>query len=343
MSEGLRLDSERCVGCMLCLAACPTGALDWRDEGEGLLGRMRSLLAVEPGGTGTKWERGAAGLSFACQENDSLYGKNESRLSVPCIGCVSPSLILLAVAWGAGDVLLDNRSCRSCSWGAGPALAARSLRQAMRTLDILSGSNAPALTPGPNPPDYSSVSRRKFFSRLGRRLGEAAVLALLPEDGPQPRAVPKQSALPRERSRLALAVGLLGPPRILWAEATDLPFYPLEAAGERCDGCAFCARFCPTGALESSEAGEEWRLAFRLSRCPGCGLCLETCPQEALSWSGLVDSSQMSGGESLLVRGTSRLCPACRKATVRAAGESLCSRCKSEKESEESYLELVKG
>ena len=48
---------------------------------------------------------------------------------------------------------------------------------------------------------------------------------------------------------------------------------------DKCNGCATCTKYCPTGILEVVDK----KLVIDYTYCKGCGICSTVCPCHALS------------------------------------------------------------
>jgi 2-oxoacid:acceptor oxidoreductase delta subunit (pyruvate/2-ketoisovalerate family) len=59
----------------------------------------------------------------------------------------------------------------------------------------------------------------------------------------------------------------------------------------KCNNCARCFFFCPTGCIE--EKGDYF--AANLTYCKGCGVCARECPLHAIA---MIDEVQMAGKET---------------------------------------------
>ena len=80
--------------------------------------------------------------------------------------------------------------------------------------------------------------------------------------------------------RLAAATGL--PELPLDPEyGTEIPFARASIRADKCIGCSWCAKACPTDAI----AGAPKHLhAVIESRCTGCSLCAPACPMDCIDF-----------------------------------------------------------
>ncbi len=283
-----RIDVTRCLGCGLCAAACPTGALVAQDPTDARLTRsLKETAAVQ------SW------AVFACTqtiENDTRIASG-AVLSVPCLGRLDASILLSGIADGLRTIWLVQGPCATCPKGRGGQsgefaaaqvettnrlLAAVGKPPAAQILADLPAEAAPEATT--KAPPIGAVSRRDLFSLLLRettRLGANVVEDAIDQVAPDPKEPTVRlglpTALPERIARLRAAlVRLSGADEQPNAVLEDGPWMQFGVAPS-CNGCQLCAFFCPTGALSKIEREGRTGIAFRAAACTGCGLCAHVC------------------------------------------------------------------
>jgi len=259
----LEVDSERCVSCGACAAACRTGALAFPERGAALRHRTSSLL---PGET----------VVVACAEAETDY----ADLVLACLGALSAADIVHIACAGAGAAQLISGACESCPRREAVAALPEVLEEALAAVSLLGRDLRVGRSAGPSGgsrgPTSSGMSRRGFFARLSREGARAVVSA----PGAGRRSIDRIHAkvAPPQRHETLLD-DVSGSHRAV----PDLPLpsaLPLAevVVDASCDGCGLCVLYCPHGALtlSSGVARAEPR------SCTACGLCAEVCPPSAV-------------------------------------------------------------
>lgn len=316
--DGMAIDAAKCRNCALCAAACPTEALS------------SSHVSAE-----TLLARAAAGatLSVACAPSGEV-----ADTIVPCLGALDTTLI---AALATRDVALELRGaghCGECEHG--PVGASRLDKQLEAVRALHAAAQPPAWTPptldSATVPDRHTVhdgARRQLFRRMfGKGLdamAEAAepVAERLAAPLKAVRVVSSVRVARRERLQAVLAASREGTATV--EARDDLPCADLEIDASRCNACEACARVCPTGALDISESGVGWALAFRPSRCVGCGVCVETCQRRALGLARAATPARLASRTPVALHslGKSR-CPRCDRFFLSVEGAGHCATCR---------------
>lgn len=317
----VRIDAERCTGCLACTAVCPSEALVSRDP------RPAKLAA--------RLDAGSGPLVLACEK--SLRTGRE--LILPCLGAISREhLAALAVLRGGVTLLLQ--ACRDCHSPWVPGLLQRRRDEleeiaAAERLPLLAiriqlepgalvgaaaevghpgavDASAPAarvLADSPAGVQAEDPPGRRDFFRAFRELSVSAAAetwtVLRQEPGGQKEHWAVDKHVPSRVVLLGRAVAGGSPaanqplsgadsatePKLMPMPLTDqqlellarlLP--QLEISAE-CTFCEACVGLCPSGALQSEgdrESAPSSRLLFSWFLCSGCGLCQEFCPARAI-------------------------------------------------------------
>ncbi len=292
---------DKCSGCGLCAAVCPSGALEAIVPTHEKLGELIETRVKEP-----------APIAFACPRYLGKEGDRTHTISVSCVGRLDESLLIHAVAAGAKSVWLADGVCAECPTKIGQAIAAQSVQTANKLLqawnvrpriELISDLPAETQTPIHEIAPAGSMSRREFFKRLApkKSAGQATQASSVASDthapgkpGPADADEPKKGAppirLPRKQRMLLSALQRLGKPAVTEIESS---LWAQFAFQESCTGCQMCAFFCPTGALTKIEQEGQVGVAFRLAYCTNCGLCQAVCYRNAVTLSCTVDLSKV--------------------------------------------------
>jgi len=293
--ESLQVDPDKCTGCGICAAVCPTGALEAQTPtNEELLTRIQGLA------------KEGAWVAFACPRYLEARGGDGDRfLQVNCLGRLDESVLVGAISLGAQAVWLMDSACQECPSAASRAIAEQALQRANALLQACGVSQRISIGPqSPNGPGMrvqapggaEGLSRRDFFTLLARQAAKTTAVAVdsvLGSQGAQDKEdqPPKKGELPvrlpAKRRLLLAALRRIGKPVIASFEGGGL--WAQFGFQEACTGCQMCAFFCPTGALSKVEEGGKAGVAFKISQCTNCRLCQDICYKEAVVLSSTID------------------------------------------------------
>lgn len=299
----VRLDSERCTGCLACTAVCPSEALVARDTRQAKVAER--VFA---------WS--GVGSAVLCCEKALRDG---TELLLPCLGILSrEELALFALL--AGSVTLVLHPCRDCHSPQVPELLQRRVDQLAELWEQGRGERgdqqaAPprielrftAAPPVPAQADsgrgaapssaHPSPQDRRDFFRAFKTLSIQAAAETWGAFREEPVRPEEQWASSKHLPARLLLL------RQAWQrlEAEPerrtllLPLISIIEVGSTCTGCEACVGLCPSGALssDSDDPDPVGRLFFDWSRCSGCGLCGEFCPARAITLRRAADPAEI--------------------------------------------------
>lgn len=259
--ERLGIDTERCDGCGLCVAACPQGAV---------------RTALEPA---LQSESGHTVALVACERSGVATETGADTGIVPCLHSLGLDRLVDLYRGGVRSLLVCRSDCRACDRGGAPSLAGRvgQLDQLLRSRGLApidyrelgAGQWSNRTRQGSPDAQGPAMNRRQFFRR--------AAHTLLTEHERLTAAVPAAAEFEPPGKRL--------PSR---TEDPLLPCLPRIDA-RRCNACAACVRLCPHQAIrhETGDADEGPGYRILADQCTGCGVCVDVCDRQAvqvLTW-----------------------------------------------------------
>ena len=318
--QDVTLDEGACLGCGLCLTACPTGALSY------------------PALSWPDWIARAVGqsqeghLSLSC-----AHAASTAVMSLPCLGLLDDDLLLALAAQGVRTLSLRSADCSTCPLSAGPLIEGYLARAQSRWPGALEVTwqrgedrTAPdlwaSLEAMAHPPE-AAVGRRGFLALMARQA--KAVLSEPAPAAPSTPSLADSAALSPSRRTLLQTLGQGGGPA-----------FPRYTIGPACDDCqdaeALCARFCPSGALQRLRSGDFVGFVFQPELCLACDQCLDLCPQQAIERA----DDAAGRGPLLLRRLAVRRCTRCGQETT-ALVEGLCPACRRQEQQQAIWTGLV--
>lgn len=257
--SSVAIDYDRCTQCMLCVGACPNGAIESKFAPFHLLVKKLDEIPAP-----------VLGCSAIAEEK-------RWHADVPCVGIFTPEHLVAFSALVRGVIQVNLTRCQSCRNGAMVAVlrarlaeAAHMYPLAVQKIILVTDSTALNFTP-------KMMGRRALFGFLREKATEetARMFHLVSAEKTQStsygvKALPARRQLLNHIAREASAPELQ---RFGYAEV---------AVQEHCVLCPACSAICPTGALVLSENDGVKSLTFDRSLCTGCGLCAEFCPKKAI-------------------------------------------------------------
>lgn len=276
----LELDEEKCTSCGLCISRCPNGAFWSRREYSVLQREIVSLLSLNKSKT----------LTFCCAQR----GKSDKNIiSLPCLGCLTESFLLVPFAAGATQVEILWPECKGCvqekhiSHIEMVLLLGRKLAAMVGKSESCIKVISDVRYSGSFPDSRPRISRRDFF--LGLR-GEAtqAIAVLLPDFSSDKPESPWKHVMGNKRAHLLRLLRAF-PHRVSTClEREGLPLSEIEIH-PGCAGCNVCSTLCPTGALERIDVPDGVDVYFLPDICTGCRVCQDACIFQTISIASTFD------------------------------------------------------
>jgi Pyruvate/2-oxoacid:ferredoxin oxidoreductase delta subunit/coenzyme F420-reducing hydrogenase delta subunit len=288
------IDSANCKACGVCTISCPRQAIIYPNFSlDQLDGEVEGLLANSTEYLGPRI------VAMVCQSSPyPTFDANVLPMAVPCLGMVSPGLILRTLDLGAQGVVLVSAKERcqlklDCSNWKGTVLFLQRLLEHW----------------GIEPERVSALDEENLvqgLSRFSRRIAELKPTSFTSS---QSTAIPDK--------RLGLPAAILVMSERLGTQATGkiaagtVPFGRIALDASKCTGCAVCATQCPTDALTDLRADDSAKLVFRQESCVGCGQCVDVCPEKCLHLTKVLEVSKLNHEPQMIFEGDFFHCRVC--------------------------------
>jgi len=258
VDEYLRVDPERCTGCLICTTVCPSGALEINHQLDACLVALRKV------------ENPVLGC---CRTSEA------ANASLSCLGGLSDEHLLSLIHGLTGELQLNLSNCRDCPNSPMLDLLLERLRRLVaQGLDqggckLSTAESATALRL-----QQERLNRRSFFSSFRSALFQsAAVVVNAAHHSGERRSEYGEKRVPERRQLLNRTVRNL--PTELGLQIARQYTYQLTF-NENCSACQGCVAICPSGALTTVTRDQQ--PTFFQENCTGCGLCSEFCLDQAL-------------------------------------------------------------
>jgi len=249
--DGLGINQEACLGCGLCIPACPEAAIASPFEPQ-----LRDY-------------RGTRAVFVACETALSQGAADYGRDSIPCLHMLGLRELEAVRRKGAELIIAACGECKTCVPVRGGRLADTTAMfeemQASRNIDapklrLIAVAEWHSLRACAEPCSPGRVVARRGFLQMFSR-----------------PAIATFGGEPEQQG--AFGIPVLSP--------NDVAAYRPIIDPEKCAGCDACVNVCPHSALTLGKTGEEEAYTINAFVCTGCKLCVDICDKKAVGVGGL--------------------------------------------------------
>lgn len=262
------LENSKCTACGACVSSCPTEAFAFAKYPlYSALFELKKLLSDHQ-------EQQSTNLSgvFACPKASQA----KERISVGCLGGMSPALFVLAQIATEAKVVVYCGNCRNCASNNEGDPAKSMAQKISRLSDILNTQPKIEIAETASE-ELDNLKRRKIFRRISNELLERSEIASLKGSAPKTEKV--FPMLDREMFIDCIKLIRERKPEYEIPEK----IFPLPGVHTNtCTGCNICVLLCPSGCLTSREKDGHFNLLADPLRCVDCKRCVEACPEQSL-------------------------------------------------------------
>lgn len=290
---------SRCIGCNLCISACPSRCLT--PSGDTL---EKYLEGYDQSGV----------VRLGCRKEEEFC-----KIKEGCVGAIPWEFIAYLALHMKVDIYV--RKCMDCPNEAGLAILQNNLVHVLNFLgEPLFNAQITVIQEEEDIPVRAeqSVSRGELLSMMKKGMTRAA-LKLVP-------------TLEEEdfdgllyRRLLANHVQKL---REEWTAAGKKASFGVELPRftANCYACGICERICPQNAISFTDE-EDGKRGIRITpwKCTGCGICSIVCREGGIQGTDYIQVPHLQ--TLLLTRVPSASCEACGKPLNPKNGKSLCALC----------------
>ncbi|MBB5021306.1 4Fe-4S dicluster domain-containing protein [Desulfurispira natronophila] len=266
LEPGLDIDHQGCSECMLCVATCPTEALEPKFTEFHLI--MEKLAHLQKPVLGC-----------------SMFPEQSVNARTYCLGGLSHEHLLALSYLVPTQVQLNLTACRDCKLATSGMQVEQRLWDLERHIDTNLSRHLRAVTKESELEFVAeAIGRRNIVGFLRRKATvETARMFHQLNTGGEYQTSYGVKQLPYKRHLLN---EVWKNTESVQSSLSCLLYYHLRIA-DNCTLCSACSAICPSGALELAESdldtGKPKRLLFMPFRCTGCCLCVEFCPVRAMS------------------------------------------------------------
>ena len=257
IENNVHLDQFQCTDCARCVAVCPNEAFEST--------RSNIYSDIKNKKTGS--------LLFSCYRQQA--GTSEEVI-VPCLGIISPEVILYLTSSNYKSVSLNTETCATCI----NSIAIESLLKSIELLfaDFPQYFNLEINFSNKRIKNskITSNERRSFLRTIG---GEVSGLVSKQISG----KMTCENSSRNTGRRLPAKRKLLNESPFFNSSNFPTSLYPQMLLSEECTFCPRCTGMCPTGALKIARSKNDKILTFAPVLCSECGLCEEFCKKKAIT------------------------------------------------------------